>query len=53
VPFRFVESVLTLGEWRSPHRLPNLDALLWRHEADPERGVYRVRNTETTDSVDD
>jgi CRISPR-associated protein Csy2 len=44
VPLRFVESVLTLGEWRSPHRLPNLDALLWRHEADSEKGVYRVRN---------
>lgn len=53
VPFRFVESVLTLGEWRSPHRLPDLDALLWHHEADPERGVYRVRNAETTESVDD
>lgn len=53
VPFRFVESVLTLGEWRSPNRLSDLDALLWRHEADPERGAYRVRNTETTESVDD
>lgn len=53
VPFRFVESVLTLGEWRSPHRLPDLEALLWHHEADPERGVYRVPNTETAESVDD
>lgn len=53
VPFRFVESVLTLGEWRSPYRLSDLDALLWRHEADPDRGVYRVRNTETTESIDD
>lgn len=56
VPFRFVESVLTLGEWRSPHRLSDLDALLWRHEADPERGIYRVRNTDTTEiteSADD
>jgi CRISPR-associated protein Csy2 len=59
VPFRFVESVLTLGEWRSPHRLPDLDALLWRHEADPDHGLYRVRNAyvpetlETAVSLDD
>lgn len=43
-PFRFVESLLTLGEWRSPHRLRSLNDLLWRHAAEPDVGLYRVRN---------
>lgn len=40
-PFRFVESVLSLGEWRSPHRINNLSHLLWFHSAEPESGLYR------------
>ncbi|SMC17806.1 CRISPR-associated protein, Csy2 family [Andreprevotia lacus DSM 23236] len=31
VPFRFVESAYTLGEWRSPHRFDDLTPLLWRY----------------------
>ncbi|HEH9400572.1 TPA: type I-F CRISPR-associated protein Csy2 [Aeromonas sobria] len=30
-PFRFVESIYTLGQWVSPHRIQSLDALLWRY----------------------
>ncbi|WP_167386792.1 type I-F CRISPR-associated protein Csy2 [Aeromonas cavernicola] len=30
-PFRFVESIYTLGQWVSPHRIDDLDALLWRY----------------------
>jgi CRISPR-associated protein Csy2 len=41
VPFRFVESVLSLGEWVSPHRVENICDLFWYHRADPERGIYR------------
>lgn len=41
-PFRFVESVLSLGEWRSPHRIDNLLQLLWFHHAQPEAGLYTV-----------
>jgi CRISPR-associated protein Csy2 len=40
-PFCFVESVLSLGEWRSPHRINNLSHLLWFHSAEPESGLYR------------
>lgn len=43
-PFRFVESVYTLGEWLSPHRVPSLDDILWHHRADPEAGLYRCTN---------
>lgn len=35
-PFRFAESLYTLGEWKSPHRLDNLDALIWRYHPLPD-----------------
>ncbi len=44
VPLRFVESVYSLGEWVSPHRLNSLTELLWQAETDPSRGLYRCRN---------
>ena len=43
-PFRFVESVLSLGEWVGPHRIKNLHDLLWRHHAQPEAGLYVTHN---------
>ena len=43
-PFRFVESLYSLGEWVSPLRLRGLDALLWRAETDAEAGLYRCGN---------
>ena len=50
VPLRFVESVYSLGEWISPHRLSHLDQLLWHAEAQAEveagaaPALYRCRN---------
>jgi CRISPR-associated protein Csy2 len=44
VPMRFVESVYSLGEWISPHRLESLDQLLWYAESDESKGLYRCRN---------
>jgi len=44
VPLRFVESVYSLGEWASPHRLHSLTELLWQAETDETRGLYRCRN---------
>ncbi len=32
VPFVFVESIYSLGQWISPHRIENIDALFWRHQ---------------------
>lgn len=43
-PFRFVESLFSLGQWISPHRLQTLEELFWYHEADTERGLYLCRN---------
>lgn len=44
LPFRFVESVLSLGQWLSPHRIAELPHLLWYHDAQRDAGVYRVCN---------
>jgi CRISPR-associated protein Csy2 len=43
-PFRFVESLISLGEWRGPHRLDCLEQLLWRYESEPDAGLYRSVN---------
>ena len=43
-PLAFVESVYSMGEWRSPHRLQNLEALLWHAETDATKGLYRCRS---------
>jgi CRISPR-associated protein Csy2 len=44
-PFRFVESVYSVGEWLSPHRVTNLNQLIWRYHAEPESGWYLCRNS--------
>ncbi|MDO5103201.1 MAG: type I-F CRISPR-associated protein Csy2 [Lautropia sp.] len=44
VPFRFVESIHSLGEWISPHRLGRLEDLFWHAETNEEKGVYRCRS---------
>lgn len=55
-PVRFVEPILSIGQWISPHRLINLRALLWDVETDhdseaPERlAVYRCINHFTANS---
>ncbi len=46
IPFRFVESVLSLGEWRSPHRITDLEDMLWRYHAQPESGTYLITNSQ-------
>lgn len=39
-PFRFVESLYSLGQWLSPHRVRDLSDLFWYHRADPDAGLY-------------
>ena len=43
-PFRFVESLLSLGQWISPHRIDCLEQLLWHFGGDPQVGLYRCIN---------
>lgn len=44
VPFCFVESVYSIGQWISPHRLNDIEQLMWRPFHDPESGLYRCIN---------
>ena len=39
-PHRFAESVVTLGEFRMPHRIHSLDEILWRYHTDLEKNLY-------------
>ena len=50
-PFRFVETVWSMGQWISPHRLKSLKDLVWsphhNREHPTEHGLYRCRNDYT------
>lgn len=43
-PFRFVESLYSIGEWVSPHRLQSAEQLLWYADSRPNDGLYCCRN---------
>lgn len=43
-PLRFVESVYSLGQWISPHRLADATELMWWPDHDATTGLYRCRN---------
>ncbi len=43
-PLRFVESLYSIGEWKSPHRLQSPADLLWYVDNQEDEGLYRLRN---------
>lgn len=43
-PFIFVESVYSMGQWISPHRLTDVNDMLWLSEHDEANGLYRCIN---------
>lgn len=43
-PFRFVESLYSMGEWIGPHRLHRPQDLLWYADSGHNEGLYRCRN---------
>ncbi|RPE79788.1 type I-F CRISPR-associated protein Csy2 [Vulcaniibacterium tengchongense] len=43
-PFRFVESLYSMGEWVGTHRLRSPADFLWYADSQAEAGVYRCRN---------
>lgn len=43
-PFRFVESVYSIGQWVSPHRLRSLGDLVWYANFDEKTQLYRCLN---------
>lgn len=44
-PHRFAESIVTLGEFRMPHRIHSLDEILWYYNADIENNLYLCKQT--------
>lgn len=50
-PLRFVETVYSLGEWVSPHRVHKLTDLLWHHQAQPAPGLYLCSNRQPSESA--
>jgi CRISPR-associated protein Csy2 len=44
VPFCFVESVYSIGQWISPHRLDDVKDLLWEPTHNIATGLYRCVN---------
>ena len=51
-PFRFVESVYSIGQWVSPHRLADVAQLTWRPEHTPATGLYRCTNAYQAPAAD-
>lgn len=48
-PHRFAESVVTLGEFRMPHRIHKLDEILWCYYTDLEKNLYLCQQTSQSD----
>lgn len=41
-PATFVESLISLGEWQSPHRIENIVDILWNYNTEPKNGIYEL-----------
>lgn len=39
-PHRFAEAIITLGEFKMPHKINNIDELLWQYHYDEENNLY-------------
>ncbi|MDF1812258.1 MAG: type I-F CRISPR-associated protein Csy2 [Verrucomicrobiales bacterium] len=44
-PHRFAEAVVTLGEFKMPHRLSSVDDILWHYHFDSENNLYTCKQT--------
>lgn len=45
VPAQFVESIYSLGQWISPHRITDIEQLLWTQSYEPEHSFYLCNNS--------
>jgi len=50
IPHRFVESVVTLGEFRMPYRIRSLDEILWHYHTDLEKNLYLCQQISQSES---
>lgn len=44
-PHRFAESVVTLGEFKMPHRIHSLNEVFWRYRIESENNLYLCEQT--------
>jgi len=51
VPHRFVESIVTLGEFIMPYRIRNLDNMLWRYHVDLDKNLYLCQQKKSINSI--
>ncbi len=51
-PFRFVESLYSVGEWVGTHRLRSPRQMLWYSDSRPDEALYRCRNDYTPPPAD-
>ncbi len=49
MPHRFAESVVTLGEFRMPHRINSLDEIFWCYHTELENNLYLCQQTSRND----
>ena len=52
VPHRFAESLVTLGEFKMPHRFHSIDDMLWCYHVDTQNNLYQcipVTNNKQSD----
>ena len=49
VPAQFVESIYSLGQWISPHRITDIRHLFWSQSYDPEQSLYLCENNYVPD----
>ncbi len=40
IPHRFAESVVTLGEFKMPHKLASIDEILWSYQFEQDNNLY-------------
>ena len=45
VPFQFVESIYSIGEWLNPMRAESLENLFWFNSYDSENNLYQCKNS--------
>jgi CRISPR-associated protein Csy2 len=52
-PHRFAESVVTLGEFKMPYRISNLDDVLWQYRVDTQRNLYLCQTLSSSELIGD
>jgi len=50
IPHRFAESIITLGEFKMPHRFKHIEELMWRYHSD--KHLYLCQQSQYQDTSD-